>query len=97
LGLDSSRVRVEMGAFWGRLPARLQALFKLCNPINGLWYRLYLVEVLEAANKGIVDSSHGLLKASLYSLRKLWMVDIRSVLGMAHSMPLEQNEWLVNT
>jgi hypothetical protein len=55
------------------------------------------VEVLEAVNKGVVDSSHGLLKVSRRYNQKSWVVDIRSIVGMAHLLPYGPKSWLVNT
>ncbi|KAI5839995.1 hypothetical protein DFP73DRAFT_597837 [Morchella snyderi] len=51
----------QWGVFRGRLPERVEALFKVRDR-TGHAHRLCVVELLEAKDHGIADSSHGLLK-----------------------------------
>jgi hypothetical protein len=74
--------------FRERLPGHLEALFKLRNS-GGRVYRLCIVELLEAKDRGIADSSHGLLKVCRRRRKRIWVVNIRSILGMAHLFEVE--------
>jgi hypothetical protein len=82
--------------FRGRLQGRLEALFKLRD--SG-WraYRLCIVELLEKKNRGIADSSHGLLKVCRRRRKRMWVINNWSILGMAHLFEVETGNWLVNT
>ncbi|KAH8145068.1 uncharacterized protein LAJ45_10191 [Morchella importuna] len=86
----------EWGVFRGRLPGRVEALFKLRDS-GGRAHRLCIVELLEAKDRGIADSSHGLLKVCRRRRKRMWVVNIRSILGMAHLFEVETGNWLVNT
>lgn len=70
-----------------RLPAPLQELFKIRNIGTKRVHNLCMIEVLEVVHKRRPDSLHGLVKVSQRSGGKLWVVDICSVLGMAHIIP----------
>lgn len=86
----------EWGVFRGRLPGRVEALFKIRDS-GGRAHRLCIVELLEAKDRGIADSSHGLLKVCRRRRKRMWVVNIRSILGMAHLFEVETGNWLVNT
>ncbi|KAH8144500.1 uncharacterized protein LAJ45_11475 [Morchella importuna] len=78
----------EWGVFRGRLPGRVEALFELRDS-GGRAHRLCIVELLEAKDRGIADSSHGLLKVCRRRRKRMWVVNIRSMLGMAHLFEVE--------
>jgi hypothetical protein len=78
----------EWGVFRGRLPGHMEGLFKLRNS-GGLAHRLCIVELLKAKDRGIADSSHRLLKVCSRSRKKMWVVNIRSILGIAHLFEVE--------
>jgi hypothetical protein len=82
--------------FRGRLLGRVEALFKL-RESGERAHRLCTVELLEAKDRGIADSSHGLLKVYRRRRKRIWVVNIRSILGMAHLFEVETSNWLVNT
>jgi hypothetical protein len=83
--------------FRGRLTGRVEALFKGRDSTERA-HRLCIVELLEAKDRGSADSSHGLLKVCRSRRRKrIWVVNIRSILGMAHLFEVEAGNWLVNT
>jgi hypothetical protein len=86
----------EWGVFRGRLPGCVEALFKLRDR-GGRAYRLYIVELLEAKDRGIADSSHWLLKVCRRRRKRMWVVNIRSILGIAHLFEVDTGNWLVNT
>ena len=85
------------GAFQGRLPGLVRAIFKIRDSISTKSYQLCLVELLEAKDRGLPDGSHGLLRVARRSRQRFWVVNISSVLGMAHLFELGQGQWLVNT
>ena len=85
------------GAFQRRLPGLVQAIFKIRDSISTKSYQLCLVELLEAKDRGLPDGSHGLLRVARRSRQRFWVVNISSVLGMAHLFELGQGQWLVNT
>jgi hypothetical protein len=82
--------------FRGRLLGRVESLFKVRDS-TGRAHRLCIVELLEAKDHGIADSSHGLLKVYRRRRKRMWVVNIRSVLEMAHLFEVEAGNWLVNT
>ncbi|KAH8144570.1 uncharacterized protein LAJ45_11404 [Morchella importuna] len=86
----------QWGVFRERLPGRVEALFKVRDS-TGRAHRLCVVELLEAKDRGIADSSHGLLKVFSRRRKKMWVVNIRSILGMAHLFEVDAGNWLVNT
>jgi hypothetical protein len=82
--------------FRGRLSGHVEALFKLRNS-GGRAHSLCIVELLEAKDRGIADSSHGLLKVCSRRRKSMWVVNIQSILEMAHLFEVETGNWLVNT
>jgi hypothetical protein len=74
--------------FRGRLPGWVEALFKLRDS-GGRAHRLCIVELLEAKDRGITDSSHGLMKICRRRGKRRWVVNIRSILGMAYLFAVE--------
>jgi hypothetical protein len=86
----------EWRVFQGRLPERVEALFNLRDS-RGLADILCIVELLEAKDRGITDSLHGLLKVCRRGRKRMWVVNIRSILGIAYLFEVETGNWLVNT
>jgi hypothetical protein len=86
----------EWGVFRGRLPRRVEALFKLRDS-GGRAHRLCIVDLLEAKDRVIANSSHGLLKVCGRRKKRMWVVNIQNILGMAHLFEVEAGNWLVNT
>ncbi|KAH0611279.1 uncharacterized protein H6S33_010544 [Morchella sextelata] len=86
----------QWGVFRGRLPGRVEALFKVRDS-TGRAHRLYVVELLEVKDRCIADSSHGLLKVCRRRRKRMWVVNIRSILGMAYLFEVDAGNWLVNT
>jgi hypothetical protein len=78
------------------LPGHVEALFKLRNS-GGRVHRLYIVELLEAKDRSIADCSHGLLKVCRRRRKRIWVVNIRSILGMAYLFEVETGNSLLNT
>lgn len=98
---DWAWIRVDTtepwGAFQGRLPGNVRAMFQLRDSTTRKTYQLALVELLEARDKGLPEGSHGLLRVGRRSRQRFWVVNIRSILGMAHLFQVEKGQWLVNT
>jgi hypothetical protein len=82
--------------FRGRLPGCVEALFKLWDS-GGRAHRLYIVELLEAKDHSIADSLYELLKICRRRRKKMWVINIQSILGMAHLFQVETGNWLINT
>jgi hypothetical protein len=82
--------------FRRRLPGRVETVFKLRDS-GGRAHRLCIVEPLEAKDRGITNSSHGLLKVCRRRRKRMWVINIRSILGMTHLFEVETGNWLVNT
>ncbi|KAH0605688.1 uncharacterized protein H6S33_004910 [Morchella sextelata] len=78
----------EWGVFRGRLPVHVEALFKLRDS-EGRAHRLCIVELLEAKDRGIANSLHGLLKVCRRRRKRVWIVNIRSILEMGHLFEVE--------
>jgi hypothetical protein len=86
----------EWGVFWERLPGCVEALFKLLDS-EGRAHRLCTVEPLKAKDRRIADSSHRVLKVCRRRRKRMWVINIRSILGMANLFEVETGNWLVNT
>jgi hypothetical protein len=86
----------QWGVFRGRLPGCVEASFKVRDSTERA-HRLCIVELLKAKDCGIADSSHGLLKVCRRRRKRMWVVNIRSILGIAHLFEVEAGNWLVNT
>jgi hypothetical protein len=82
----------EWGVFRERLPGRVRALFKVRDS-GGRAHRLSIVELLDVKDRGIADSSHRLLKVCSKRRKRMWVVNIRSILGMAHLFQVDTGNW----
>ena len=95
----------EVGALRGKLPGRLRGLFKLrANAIGNtkIVHRLAVVEILQAQpNGGRIVEAHGLVKVTKRrnTNRKdeFWIVNIVTILSLAHLIPEGDGQWLVNS
>ena len=98
----------EFGALRGRLPARLNGLIKIRDPVKGYSHRLAIVQLLAPGpGGGRVDPHHGLVKVYRRTGQAgsdIWMVTISSIQGIAHIVPegpgtngVEAKVWLVNS
>ncbi|RPB07333.1 hypothetical protein P167DRAFT_471346, partial [Morchella conica CCBAS932] len=58
------------GAFQGRLPGHLKAIFRLRDIFTRKTYQLCLVELLEARDRGLPEGSHGLLRVARRSQQR---------------------------
>ena len=86
------------GALRGRLPAKLLALFKIRNPTcDGAVRRLASVQMLSPVNSGRVSDVHGLVTVQQREdAREFTIVDVGTILGLAHLIPEADRRWLVN-
>jgi hypothetical protein len=87
------------GALRGRLPAKLLALFKIRDYTQeGTVCRLAGVQLMTAVNSGRPSDVHGLVAVELrQDARELTIVDIGTILGLAHLIPETDRRWLVNS
>jgi len=88
------------GALWGRLPARLIALFKLCAGYlqQNTVYGLTGIQFMSLVDSGQWSDVHGLVTFPLRDvIRELTIVDIGTFLGLAHLIPVTDRRWLVNS
>jgi len=87
------------GALKGRLPAKLVALFKIRDYTCGSTVRrLACVQKLTAVNSGRLSDTHGLVTVQLREdAREFTVVDIGTILGLAHLIPETGRRWLVNS
>ena len=89
------------GALRGRLPARLIALFKIRSAYmqQDTVFCLAGVQFLSLVDSGRPSDTHGLVTVQLRDVtRELTMiVDIGTVLGLAHLIPEIDRRWLVNS
>jgi hypothetical protein len=88
------------GDLGDRLPGLLKGLFKIRDPIDKQCYRLAIVEVLQPVDEGKADAFDTLIRVKRRTLKTAggvdWVVNIRSILGIAHLMPYGEDQWLVN-
>ena len=86
------------GALRGRLPAKLLALFKIQNPtFDSAVRRLASVKMLSPVNSGRVSDVHGLVTVQQREdAREFTIVDVGTILGLAHLIPEAERCWLVN-
>ena len=86
------------GALGGRLPAKLLALFKIRNPTcDGTVRHLASVQMLSPVNSGRASDVHGLVTVQLREdAREFTIVDVGTILGLAHLIPEADRRWLVN-
>jgi len=87
------------GALRGRLPAKLVALLKIRDPtsedtvrrVNGL-------QLLTPANSGRLSDLHGLVTVQMREDTPVFtIVDIGTILGLAHLIPEEDRRWVGNS
>jgi len=86
------------GALRGRLPAKLVALFKIRDYAQDAVRRLAGVQMLNPVNSGWPSDVHGLVTVQLREdAREFTLVDIGTILGLAHLIPEGERRWLVNS
>jgi hypothetical protein len=87
------------GALRGRLPGKLIALLKLRDYRDaGRVYRLACIQMLNALNSGRPSEFHDLVTVQLRpDARKFTIVEIGTILGLAHLIPEGDQRWLVNS
>jgi len=87
------------GALRGRLPAKLVALFKIRNyTCDSSVRRLASVQMLSPVNCGRPSDVHGLVTVQQREdTREFTIVDVGTILGLAHLIPEADRRWLVNT
>jgi len=87
------------GALRGRLPAKLVALFKIrddrCEDRVG---RLAGVQFVSPVNSGRISDVHTLVTVQMKEdAREFTVVDIGTILGLAHLIPVGDRRWIVNS
>ena len=87
------------GALRGRLPAKLMVLFKIRDYISkGGVRRLASIQMLSAVNAGRPSDVHGLVTVQQREeAREFTIVDIGTILELAHLIPEADRRWLVNS
>jgi len=89
------------GALRGRLPAKLVALLKIrdyrCDNTDTV-RRVAGVQMLTPVNSGRLSDQHGLVTVQMRKdARGFTIVDIGTILSLAHLIPEEDRRWLVNS
>jgi len=89
------------GALRGRLPPKLVALLKMrdyrCDNTDTV-RRVAGVQMLTPVNSGRLSDQHGLVTVQMREdARGFTIVDIGTILGLAHLIPEEDRRWLVNS
>jgi len=87
------------GALRGRLPAKLLALFKIRDTTHeDTVRRLAGVQFMSVVNAGHPSDTHGLVTVQHRDdAREMTIVDIGTILGLAHLIPETDRRWLVNS
>ena len=87
------------GSLRGRLPGRLIALLKLRDYRDaGRVYRLACVQMFNALNSGRPSEFHDLVTVQLRpDARKFTIVEIGTILGLAHLIPETDQRWLIHS
>ena len=86
------------GALRGRLPAKLLALLKIRNMHKDTICRLAGVQLIREVNSGCPSDVQGLVTVHLRDdYRELTIVDIGTILGLAHLILETDRRWLVNS
>ena len=87
------------GALRGCLPAKLMALFKIRDYISkGGVRRLASIQMLSVVNAGRLSDIHGLVTIQQgEEAREFTIVDIGTILGLAHLIPEADRRELVNS
>jgi len=83
----------------GSLPAKLVALLKICDyRSDNTVCRVAGVQTLTPVNSGRLSDLHGLVTVQMRKdTRGFTIVDIGTILGLAHLIPEEDRRWLVNS
>ena len=86
------------GALRGHVLAKLLALFKIWNlTCDGTVRRLGSTQVLSPVNSGRASDIHGLVTVQQREdAREFTIVDVGTILGLAHLIPEADRRWLVN-
>jgi hypothetical protein len=86
----------QPGTLNGRLPGRLNALFKFKSKEGGVC-RVANVRLLQCIGSGAVQGAEGMLRVGWGTSEETVVVPIAKVEGMAHLIPLDPGvSWLVN-
>jgi len=87
------------GALQGRLPAKLVALFKIRDyRCEDRVRRLAGVQFVSAGNSGQISDVHTLVTVQMKEdAREFTVVDIGTILGLAHLIPEGDRRWIVNS
>jgi len=87
------------GALRGRLPAKLVAFLKIRDPRSeDTLRRVAGVQLLTRVNSGRLSDLHGLVTVQIReATRGFTIVDIGTILGLAHLIPEEDRRWVVNS
>ena len=87
--------KVRAGILNGRVPGRLNALFKV--KYKGTVYRLAHVTLLHCIGGTAVQGAEGMLRVGIPTPVQGVIVRIANIEGLAHLIPLEPGQsWLVN-
>jgi len=86
-------------ALRGRLPAKLVALLKIRDyRSDDTVRRVAGVQMLTPVNLGCLWDLHGLVTVEMREdTPRVTIVDIGTILGLAHVIPEEDRPWLVNS
>jgi len=87
------------GMLRGRLPAKLVALFKIRDyRCEDRVRRLAGVQFVSAVNSGRISDVHSLVTVQMKAdAREFTVVDIGTILGLAHLIPEGDRRWIVNS
>ena len=86
------------GALRGRLPAKLLALFKIKNTHQDIVWCLARVQLMGVVNSERPSDVHGIVTVHLRDdSRELTIVNIGTILGLAHLIPERDRRLLVNS
>jgi len=87
------------GVLWGRLPVKLVALLKIWDyRSDDTVCRIAGVQMLTPVNSGRLSDLHALVTVQMREdTRGFTIVDIGTILGLAHVIPEEDRSWLVNS
>jgi len=86
------------GALRGRLPAKLVAHVKIRDCSQDTVQRLAGVLMLSTVKSGRPSDLHSLGRVHLKEdAREFTLVDIGTILGQAHLIPVGDRRWLVNS
>jgi len=86
-------------ALRGHLPAKLVALFKLRDyRCEDRVCRLAGVQFVSAVNSGRISDVHSLVTVQMKEdAQEFTVVDIGTILGLAHLIPEGDRRWIVNS